>query len=158
MPSKTSSSRSRSSASSQSTRDHEKIRAWVEERGGRPACVRGTGGKTDTGLLRIDFPGYGDDQKLAPISWEDFFEKFEEQKLAMVYQDQTKDGETSRFSKLVKRSSVGRKSAGGRGAPSRSKSSGGRASAKARPGSRAGERAGRSRASTTPRKSSKSRR
>ena len=49
---------SSSSGSSKTTTDHEEIRRWVEARGGRPACVRGTGGRGDTGMLRIDFPGY----------------------------------------------------------------------------------------------------
>lgn len=103
MPTKSRSSKSRSSGSSKMTTNHEEIRAWAEERDGQPACVKGTGGKRDTGLLRIDFPGRGDDTKLKSISWEEFFEKFDEQKLAMVYQDQTRGGEMSRFSKLVKR-------------------------------------------------------
>lgn len=107
MAAKSRSSKSRSSGNSKTTTNHQEIRAWVEERDGQPACVKGTGGKGDTGLLRIDFPGRGDDTKLKSISWEEFFEKFDEQKLAMVYQDQTRGGEMSRFSKLVKRSSGG---------------------------------------------------
>lgn len=45
---------------SKTTTDHKKIKAWVEERGGFPATVKGTGGKDDAGVLRIDFPGYGE--------------------------------------------------------------------------------------------------
>ncbi|HEX8523374.1 MAG TPA: hypothetical protein VF669_14060 [Tepidisphaeraceae bacterium] len=86
-------------ASSETTTDHEEIRKWVEERGGHPACVRGTGDSEDVGLLRIDYPGYSGEDKLQEITWEEFFEKFEESKLAFLYQDE-KD---SRFSKLVKR-------------------------------------------------------
>ena len=37
------------------------------------------------------------------ISWEQFFEKFDENKLAFLYQDKTSGGEESRFFKLVKR-------------------------------------------------------
>jgi len=88
------------------TIDHEEIRRWVEERGGHPACVRGTGDKDDVGLLRIDFPGYSGEQKLQPISWEEFFDKFEENKLAFLYQEETKDGKESRFDKLISRDSV----------------------------------------------------
>ena len=82
------------------TRDHEKIQKWVEERGGRPARVKGTGGAKDPGLLRIDFPG-GDEQSLEPISWEEFFKKFDEKRLAFSYQDKMKSGEESRYFKLV---------------------------------------------------------
>lgn len=85
------------------TTDHEFIRQWVEERGGTPACVRGTGDPGDIGLLRIDFPGYSGEQSLQPISWDEFFEKFEEKKLAFLHQDRTAGGETSRFFKLVSR-------------------------------------------------------
>ena len=85
------------------TTDHAKIRSWVEERGGRPAAVKGTGGGSDPGVLRIDFPGYTGDESLKPITWEEFFEKFEKEKLAFLYQEETKEGNESRFSKLTNR-------------------------------------------------------
>jgi hypothetical protein len=66
------------------TTDHEEIRRWVEERGGWPACVKGTGGWEDPGLLRIDFPGYSGEESLQKITWEEFFEKFEESGLAFL--------------------------------------------------------------------------
>jgi hypothetical protein len=81
------------------TTDHEEIRHWVEQRGGHPARVKGTGDEDDSGLLRIDYPGYSGESTLESISWEDFFEKFDEKQLALVYQDDP----NSRFSKLVKR-------------------------------------------------------
>ncbi|GAB3670249.1 hypothetical protein [Halopiger thermotolerans] len=85
---------------SQATTDHETIREWAEEHGGQPARVEGTGGGDDGdgGLLRIDF---GDeDENLEEISWDEFFEEFEDSDLALVYE------EDSRFSKLVDRDSV----------------------------------------------------
>jgi hypothetical protein len=88
---------------STTTTDHDTIRRWVEERGGRPAAVKGTGNGDDAGILRIDFPGRGDDDSLEEISWDEFFEKFEDSNLAFLYQDTTKDGAESRFSKLVRR-------------------------------------------------------
>lgn len=91
------------SSESNTTTDHDVIRKWVEERGGKPADVESTGGKDDPGILRIEFPSHGDDSKLEEISWEDFFKKFEEANLAFLYQDKTKDGETSRFFKFVRR-------------------------------------------------------
>lgn len=87
----------------QTTTNHEEIRAWVEERGGKPACVRGTGGKEDIGMLRIDMPGYTGADKLAPISWDDWFEKFDEKGLAFLHQDKTAGGKKSNFNKLVSR-------------------------------------------------------
>ncbi|HEX2044261.1 MAG TPA: hypothetical protein VHF23_01390 [Gaiellaceae bacterium] len=88
---------------SKTTTDHETIRRWAEERGGRPAAVTGTGGADDPGVLRIDFPGRGDDESLEEISWDEFFEKFEENDLALVYQEETAGGDESRFAKLVRR-------------------------------------------------------
>lgn len=85
------------------TTDHDEIRRWVTERDGVPVTVEGTGGDGDAGVLRIDFPGYGDDEGLREISWEEWFEKFEEQGLAFVYQDTTSDGQVSRFNKIVSR-------------------------------------------------------
>ena len=85
------------------TTDHEEIRQWAENRGGQPACVRGTGDEDDAGVLRIDFPGYSGEQSLEPITWDEFFEKFDESNLALLYQDETRDGQQSRFNKLVNR-------------------------------------------------------
>jgi len=88
---------------SQTTTDHEQIRKWAEARGGKPAHVKGTGGGDDTGILRIDFPGYSGAAKLEEISWDEFFEKFDKQGLALVYQEKTAEGQKSNFNKLVSR-------------------------------------------------------
>lgn len=83
------------------TTDHDEIRRWVEARDGRPATVRGTEDDgDDAGVLRIAF---SNDRSLEPIDWEDFFEKFEDEELAFLYQDKTRDGKPSRFFKLVER-------------------------------------------------------
>ncbi len=83
--------------------DHEEIRQWAEERQAKPACVRGTGKKGDLGILRLDFPGYSGGNQLEEISWDEFFEKFDEQGLALLHQNQTAAGEMSNFNKLVSR-------------------------------------------------------
>lgn len=96
------------SSEAQVTTDHEEIRKWVEERGGHPATVKGTEQQgEEAGLLRIDYPGYSGEDRLEEIGWEDFFEKFEEAKLAFLYQEETKGGKESRFSKLVHREEQG---------------------------------------------------
>ena len=84
------------------TVDHDEIRRWVEEHGGRPARVRGTG-NGDAGVLRIDFPGGAGEEALEPISWDEWFRTFDEQRLALVYQERKADGEDSTFAKLVRR-------------------------------------------------------
>lgn len=86
-----------------STTDHDFIQRWAEERGAKPTAVKGTGGGDDPGLIRLDFPGYSGEGKLEPISWDQWFEKFDEAGLALVYQDETAEGEPSNFNKLVKR-------------------------------------------------------
>ena len=86
-----------------STTDHRKIKEWVEARGGKPAAVKGTGRGNDPGILRVDFPGYSGEESLVEISWEQFFDKFEREGLAFLYQDETAGGKESRFSKLTNR-------------------------------------------------------
>jgi hypothetical protein len=88
---------------SQVTTDHRKIREWAEERGAKPAAVKSTGKGDDVGIIRLDFPGYSGEDSLETISWEDFFEKFEQGELALVYQEETADGQRSNFNKLVRR-------------------------------------------------------
>jgi hypothetical protein len=90
-------------SATRTTTDHEEIRRWVEARGGRPATVRGTGGDGDAGVLRIDFPGGAGEEQLQPMSWEEWFEKFEQQRLAALLQDERAGGEGSTFFKLVRR-------------------------------------------------------
>ena len=83
--------------------DHEEIRQWAEERGAHPSCVRGTGNKRDLGVLRLDFPGYTGQDKLEEISWDEFFDKFDERGLSLLVQDTTARGQKSNFNKLVSR-------------------------------------------------------
>jgi len=88
-------------AESKTTTNHDEIRRWVDARGGRPAAVRDTGNGDDAGILRIDF---GDqDEGLEEISWEEFFQTFDESDLAFLYQDETAEGSESRFNKFVSR-------------------------------------------------------
>lgn len=86
---------------SKRTTDHDQIRRWAQARGGAPATVRDTGrGGEHAGVLRIAFDG---DEDLERIDWDEFFDKFEREELAFLYQERTADGGTSRFFKLVER-------------------------------------------------------
>lgn len=98
------------SAESKQTIDHDEIRNWVEERGGKPARVKQTGKSRSGSLLRIDYPGFSGEDSLEEITWEEFFAAFEKNRLAFLYQDETKDGKESRFSKLIDRESTKEKS------------------------------------------------
>jgi len=96
----------KSSSKSRVLTDPEEIRRWAEERGARPACVKGTGGGGDVGMIRLDFPGFSGEESLQRISWDDWFEELEEKHLALVVQDTTASGEKSNFNKIVSRETV----------------------------------------------------
>jgi hypothetical protein len=85
------------------TKDHEEIRRWAEERNAKPAHVATTESGDDIGILRLEFPGAtaSNDANLEEISWDQFFEKFDERGLALLYQEETAGGERSNFNKLV---------------------------------------------------------
>lgn len=87
------------------TTDHDEIRRWAEARGGRPARAVGIEKDDDDFcVLRIEF----DDatETLEPATWDAWFEAFDEEGLALVYQEENAEGETSRFNKLVARDAV----------------------------------------------------
>jgi hypothetical protein len=92
------------------TTKHEQIKRWVEQRGGHPARVKSTAAGDSSGVLVIDYPGYSGTETLEAISWDEFFQGFEENKLAFLYQDETKTGDESRFSKLINRDSAEQRS------------------------------------------------
>jgi len=83
---------------SKETTNHDEIRKWAEARNGRPAAVKDTWDGT-SGVLRIDFDDPED--SLEEISWDDFFRVFDERKLKFLYQEETAEGEESRFFKLI---------------------------------------------------------
>jgi hypothetical protein len=91
-----------SDTSSRTTTDHDAIRKWAERRGGHPTTVTGTEhGKEAAGVLRLDFGVK--DEKLHAVNWDAFFNKFEESRLAFLYQDKTSNGKISRFHKFIHR-------------------------------------------------------
>lgn len=90
-----------SKSDSKTTKDHSTIKRWTEARDGKPAVVESTANSgKGGGLLRINFPGYAEDN-LKNISWEEFFRIFDENNLQFLYQEETKDGGESRFFKFV---------------------------------------------------------
>ena len=91
----------RTSAAARPLTDHDEIRGWAEERDARPACVKRTGGGDDVGMIRLDFPGYSGADSLEEISWDDWFDKFDESNLALLVQERTAQGQKSNFNRLV---------------------------------------------------------
>lgn len=88
---------------SKTTRDHDEIRKWAEKHGAVPSEVASTHKGKDPGILRFQFPKAKNqkDDNLQEISWEDFFQKFDESDLELIYQEKTADGEVSNFNKLI---------------------------------------------------------
>lgn len=76
------------------TTNHTVIRSWVESRNGQPV-------RAGRHVLRIDF-GDGHDG-FRPIQWDEFFEVFEDARLAFLHQDMLDTGEPSRYNRLVAR-------------------------------------------------------
>jgi hypothetical protein len=58
------------------------------------------------GIIRLDFPGYSGENSLEEIEWDEWFDKFDDNNLALIVQDQTAGGERSNFNKIVSRDSV----------------------------------------------------
>jgi hypothetical protein len=57
-------------------------------------------------MIRLDFPGFSGAGSLQRISWDDWFETFDENNLALMVQDKTARGDVSNFNKLVDRQTV----------------------------------------------------
>lgn len=70
------------------TTNNNEIQAWVRNNGGRPAVVIGTSNENTAGMLRIDF---NQDPNLRAISYEEFFDMFERNNLALRYTDEPKE-------------------------------------------------------------------
>lgn len=82
------------------TTNHIRIKEWAKKRNAKPSVIRDEG--ETTGLIQFDFPGYAK-QNLQEISWEQWFDFFEENKLELAYQEHTEEGHRSNFNKLVDR-------------------------------------------------------
>lgn len=83
----------------ETTTDHKTIQAWTKKHGGKPAAVDRTHSDDEVGIVRLMFPKakQSEHDHLVEITWDEFFEKFEESGLALIYE------EDSNFNKLVKR-------------------------------------------------------
>jgi hypothetical protein len=70
-------------------------------------------------MIRLDFPGYTGEKSLEQIDWEEFFDKFDQGNLALLYQEKTARGQQSNFNKLVARETAEVAKRGGRGSARR---------------------------------------
>ena len=90
-------------ALSKTTRDHDEIQEWAEKHGAVPAEVESTEKKGQPGILRFMFPKakHHNDGALKEFEGEKFFEKFDENGLELLYQEQTAEGAENNFNKLI---------------------------------------------------------
>ncbi len=90
------------------TTDHDTVRKWAESKGGKPAAVGRTHAGGDVGIIRIMFPDnlQSEHDALTEITWDEFFEEFEERKLALLYD------EKSLFSKIIGRDTAEKRAHG----------------------------------------------
>lgn len=95
-----------SKSSSRVLTDHDEIQRWAEERGARPSAVQRTHTDDNVGIIRLDFPGYSGEDSLEEIEWDEWFDKFDDNNLALIVQDETAGGEKSNFNKIVSRDTV----------------------------------------------------
>jgi hypothetical protein len=88
---------------SKTTQDHDEIRRWAEARNAVPCEVASTERDGEAGILRFCFPKAKNrnDDSLKEIDWNEFFSKFDENGLALVYQEKTAGGARSNFNKLI---------------------------------------------------------
>lgn len=88
---------------SKTTDNHITIKKWAEERDGKPALMDGIVPENGGGeMLRINFMG-GSEGPMNQISWDKFFEIFENNNLLFLYEDEIKVGEKSKFHKFIKK-------------------------------------------------------
>jgi hypothetical protein len=97
-----------SGAGTRTTTDHDEIRRWAEQNGGKPAAVARTHKDGDVGIIRIMFPDAPNSEHddLVEISWDEFFEEFEGRKLALLYDPD------SLFSKIIGRDTAEKRAQG----------------------------------------------
>ena len=89
-----------------STTDHNEIKNWAEERKGIPSSLENPDEDASNLILRILF---SDDKKVEQakqISWDEFFKRFEEHKLAFVYKHENFGGELTNFHRFVFREDI----------------------------------------------------
>ncbi len=83
------------SGESKTTRDHDAIRRWAEERNCRPVRIK------DTEMIQLDCPSGSGPENFDEIGWDEWFQVFDERGLEFVHQETTSDGQQSSFNKLV---------------------------------------------------------
>lgn len=86
-------------AEQKKTTDHNAIQQFAENRDMKPAAVKTTTSDGGQEMIRLMQPksSESDNENLKEISWNEWFEDFDKNKLALVYDEE------SNFNKLVNR-------------------------------------------------------
>lgn len=79
------------------TTDKDEIRAWIEEHNGVPVVLRDTEEDEEErpDMLRISFGTEAPDTE--EMNWEEFFERFDNQNLALAYNGEVAEGTPPEF-------------------------------------------------------------
>ena len=94
------------------TTNHNEIKRWIVNHGGSPAIFDDPQAKADLPSIHVDFPGDRDAEYMqeavviTKVSWEEFFKKFEEKKLAFIYEPDDKIEDITLAFKFVKRDRI----------------------------------------------------
>ncbi len=91
------------STTSKVTTDHEEIRRWAEERDATPAAAIRGESDDGAGIIRLDVPGDNGGGQTEELGWDEWFNKLDKHKLALLYQEHTAGGENSNFNQIVSR-------------------------------------------------------
>ncbi len=88
------------------TGDHNEIRAWAENLGGRPMIIDHPVARADKLGIRIEFPGETHEVLMSetrPASWDEFFKIFEDQNLLLSYDDDPPGTDPTEWYRFEKR-------------------------------------------------------
>ena len=92
------------------TIDHQTIQNWAEHYKGVPQLIDYPNAGKDSQGLRIDFPGHTDDNDLTDehgvirkISWDEFFQRFENLELAFEYLETVDTEQAANSYRFLKR-------------------------------------------------------
>ncbi|ABC92209.1 hypothetical conserved protein [Rhizobium etli CFN 42] len=77
------------------TADYNRIRHWIEERGGHPARIKDA---TDSETVCVDFSSETQEE----ISWDEFFHGLDGSRRAFLHRTKA-DDDRARFAKIVRR-------------------------------------------------------
>src|SRR5664279_5300171 len=109
------------STTSRVTTDPDVIRRWAEQRGAKPASR--SSGDDNAAVIGLNCPGDKADGTVQEISWDEWLRKFDEHRLALLYQEEMAAGDLSMFNQIIMRETVDEVegAVGGRGRSARRK-------------------------------------